>query len=163
MIIQAARHTDPVPEVAVLIGLQASGKTSFYRDVLAATHDHVSKDEFPNARRRQRRQMRLIREALAVGHNVAVDNTNPSVEEWQPIIAAGREHDARIVGYWFPPDPEGSRQRNAGRHAESRVPDVGLDVTIKRLQRPRPVDGFDALLSVRFDGEGGFDVRPLEE
>jgi hypothetical protein len=32
--------------------------------------------------------------------------------------------------------------------------------TLKRLRRPSPADGFDAVREVRFDGRGGFDVRP---
>lgn len=79
----------------MLIGLQASGKTTFYRQVLAATHAHVSKDAFPNARRPQRRQLSLIDEALAARRNVAVDNTNPSAEEWRPIIDAARSYRLR--------------------------------------------------------------------
>lgn len=150
-------------EIAILIGLQASGKTSFYRDVLAVTHVQVSKDAFPNARRRQARQLRLVGEALDAGHDVAVDNTNPSAEEWGPLIAVGRERGARIVGYWFPPDLPGSVARNAARDDKTRVPDVGLYATVKRLRRPRLADGFDELATVRFDGRGGFDVQRLEE
>lgn len=149
--------------MAILIGLQASGKTSFYRGVLARTHVHVSKDAFPKARRRQARQLRLVAEALDAGRDVAVDNTNPSAEEWEPLIAAGRERGARVVGYWFPPDLDRSVARNAARGDETRVPDVGLYATVKRLRQPRLVDGFDELFTVRFDGRGGFDVLPLEE
>ncbi|NUT48527.1 MAG: AAA family ATPase [Saccharothrix sp.] len=160
----AARGYDrAVIEVAVLIGLQASGKTSFCRAHLAATHELVSKDAFPNARRPQARQLRLIGAALDAGRHVAVDNTNPSAEEWAPIIAAGRERGARVVGYWFPPDLAGSRARNAARDPKTRVPDVGLYATLKRLRRPGPADGFDELFTVRFDGRGGFEVRAAEE
>lgn len=73
-------------EVAVLVGLQASGETTFCREVLAGDHVMVSKDAFPNAASPQRRQMRLIGQALADGRSVAVDNTNPSSAEWQPLI-----------------------------------------------------------------------------
>jgi hypothetical protein len=158
-----AEYDHGVAEVAILIGLQASGKTTFYRTALAGTHEHVSKDAFPNARRRQARQLRLVGEALDAGHDVAVDNTNPSAAEWAPLIAVGRERGARVVGYWFPPDLTGSMARNAARDGKTRVPDVGLYDTVKRLRRPRPADGFDELFTVRFDGRGGFDVRPLEE
>ena len=65
-------------ELCVLVGLQASGKTTFCRQAFAGTHARVSKDDFPNARHRQGRQMRLIEEALRAGHSVVVDNTNPS-------------------------------------------------------------------------------------
>ncbi|WP_051301019.1 AAA family ATPase [Actinomadura rifamycini] len=141
-------------EVAVLIGLQASGKTTFYRARLAATHVHVSKDLFPRARRKQARQMRLVAAALEAGRDVAVDNTNPSPDEWAPLIGAARRFGARAVGYWFPPDVALSMRRNALRPPEIRVPDVGVYATLKRLRRPGPGDGFDELWTVRPDGRG---------
>lgn len=150
-------------EVAILIGLQAAGKTTFYRQLLAGTHEHVSKDAWPNARRPQVRQMRLIHAALDAGRDVAVDNTNPSAHEWQPIIAAARDRGARVVGYWFPPDVALFHTRNAAREGKTRVPDVGFYATLGRLRRPGPADGFDELFAVRADGRGGFDVRPLDE
>ncbi len=143
----------------MLIGLQACGKTTFYRQRFAATHVHVSKDAFPSARRPQRRQMRMIEEALADGRDVVVDNTNPSPAEWAPIIAAARAHGAGVTGYWFPPDLAASMARNAARTGRTRVPDVGLRATIKILREPATADGFDELHTVRFDGAGGFDVR----
>ena len=162
-----ARQTSHVEEadveVAIMIGLQASGKSTFCRRMLAADHVLVSKDAFPNARHRQRRQLRLIAEALAAGHSVAVDNTNPSPEEWQPRIAAARAHSASPVGYWFPPDLPATRDRNALREVRARVPDVGLYATLQRLRPPTLADGFDQLYRVCLDGAGGFDVRPLPE
>ncbi|SDY88645.1 Predicted kinase [Micromonospora pattaloongensis] len=147
----------------MLIGLQASGKSTFTRRLLAPDHVVVSKDAFPHARDRQRRQMRLVAEALAAGRCVAVDNTNPSPREWQPLIEAARAHGAATVGYWFPPDVRGALARNAVREGRARVPDVGLFATLKRLQPPRPADGFDRLYEVRFDGRGGFRIAPMPE
>ena len=37
-------------ELVILVGLQASGKTTFYRRRLSGTHRHVSKDNFPRSR-----------------------------------------------------------------------------------------------------------------
>lgn len=143
----------------MLVGLQASGKSTFARS-LAGTHVVVSKDDWPHARRRQQRQMRLIGEALAGGRNVVVDNTNPSPAEWQPLIEAGRQYGATVVAYWFPPDPSASVERNAQRQGQARVPEVGLFTTLKLLRRPTPGEGFDAVFEVRFDGAGGFTVTP---
>ncbi|WP_199750172.1 hypothetical protein [Amycolatopsis sp. WAC 04169] len=64
-------------EVVILIGLQASGKSTFFRWAFAGTHVHLSKDHFPNAKRRQPRQLRMLAEALEEGRSVVVDNTNP--------------------------------------------------------------------------------------
>jgi predicted kinase len=151
-----------MPTVAVLVGLQASGKTTFCREVLGNAYVLVSKDRFPNARNRQGRQMRLIRQALDGGQDVAVDNTNPSPAEWQPLIQAARAAGARVVAYWFHPDLAGSMLRNAARLGRSRVPDVGIHATMARLERPRAADGFDAVLDVRFQAGGGFEVHPAE-
>lgn len=145
----------------MLVGLQASGKTTFCRRVLGARYVQVSKDHFPNARKRQRRQLRLLSEALAAGRDVAVDNTNPSPAEWQPLIEVARQGGARVVAYWFPPDLAGSMWRNAARAGRSRVPEVGVRATMARLRCPGPADGFDTVLAVRFDGAGGFEVGPL--
>ncbi|EPD92365.1 AAA family ATPase [Streptomyces albus] len=151
------------PRTAVLVGLQASGKSTFYRRHLAHDHVLVSKDRFPrSARHKQRRQMRLLGEVLAAGRSVAVDNTNPSPREWEPLIACGHAHGATVTAYWFPPDLAGSLERNAAREGRTRVPEVGLRATFRQLRRPRRDDGFDAVLEVRFDGRGGFTVRPLD-
>jgi predicted kinase len=134
-------------EVAILIGLQASGKTTFYERHLAATHDHVSKDNFPRARNRQRRQLRLVEDSLSAGRNVAVDNTNPSPADWAPLISLARTHTATVVAYWFPVDVETSIARNAARDIP--VPDVGLFATLSRLRRPTAADDFDSVFEVR--------------
>ncbi|MFC6062989.1 ATP-binding protein [Streptomyces ochraceiscleroticus] len=156
--------TGPGPVLSVLVGLQGSGKTTFYEQHLAARHALVSKDRFPrSARNKQARQMRLVAEALAAGRPVAVDNTNPTPEEWDPLIAMGHAYGAPVTAYWFPPDLAGSLRRNAAREGRARVPDVGVRATWRRLRRPSPADGFDAVLEVRFDGQGGFTVRPARD
>jgi predicted kinase len=148
-------------DLVIMIGLQASGKSTFCRQTLSATHVVVSKDTFPNARRPQRRQLRLIDEALGGGHDVVVDNTNPSADEWRPLIEAASRHGARVVGYWFPPDIAVSLARNAAREGRARVPDVGIYATLKRLRRPRPADGFDVLYTVWSEAAGAFRVEPF--
>lgn len=151
-----------VHEIAVLVGLPASGKSSFYRQRLSATHALVSKDNWPNARHRERRQLRLVAQLLAACRNVAVDNTNASPAERAGVIAQARVHGATIVGYWFPPDVAGSRARNATREGRARVPDVAIYATAKRLAPPSHSEGFDTLYEVHFDGTGGFVVTAME-
>ncbi|WP_207955865.1 AAA family ATPase [Rubrobacter marinus] len=66
------------------MGLQASGKSTFYRERLAGTHAHVSKDLFRHNKDRNRRQAQLVREALRSGRSVVVDNTNPRRRTGRP-------------------------------------------------------------------------------
>ncbi|MEV8597252.1 AAA family ATPase [Streptomyces sp. NPDC052012] len=108
-------------DVAVLVGLQASGKSTFCEQVLLGRCELVGKDLFPrSARRRQERQMRLVNEARAAGRSVAVDNTNPSPREWTPLVAAAHAHRATVTAYWFPPDLRGSLMCNAARQGRAR-------------------------------------------
>jgi hypothetical protein len=88
-----------------------------------------------------------------------VDNTNPSPQEWGPLVELAHALGATVTAYWFPPDVAGSLRRNAAREGRDRVPDVGVLATLKLLRRPSPSDGFDGVREVRFDGRGGFEVR----
>jgi predicted kinase len=131
------------PELAIFVGLQASGKSTYYRTHLAATHVHVSKDLMPNARNRERRQLELIDAALAAGKSVAVDNTNPTRAARAPLIAVGRRHDARVVAYFFEGAVRDCVGRNSGREGKERVPNVAIFTTAKKLVPPVLAEGFD--------------------
>ena len=73
-------------ELVIFVGLQASGKSTFFRERFAATHEHVSKDLFRNNRDRNRRQAQLIEAALGKGVSVVVDNTNPTAGARMSLI-----------------------------------------------------------------------------
>jgi predicted kinase len=143
------------------VGLQGAGKTTFYRARFAATHEHVSKDLFPNARYRGRRQTQLIEAALSEGRSVVVDNTNATVEDRASLIAPGRAHGAEIVGYFFVSSVGESLRRNRERAGKQRVPDVAIFATAKRLVQPTYAEDFDRLYEVRAEGEGRFACQLL--
>ena len=143
-------------ELVLFIGLQASGKTSFYRTHFAATHVHVSKDRMRNNKNRDRRQRELITQALAKGQSVVVDNTNPTRAERAVYIQAAREAGFRVVGYFFRSRVEDCMRRNEGRPAERRVPLKGLLGTAGRMERPSLEEGFDELHDVWIDEGGGY-------
>lgn len=143
------------------MGLPASGKTTFYRERLAATHDHVSKDLLRNNRRPQRRQEQLIADALSAGRSVAVDNTNPSRIARASLIALARAHGAEVIGYFFPADAKDAVRRNRQREGRERVPDVAIFTTRKRLQPPGYDEGFDRLYTVTINESARtFEVHP---
>jgi predicted kinase len=146
-------------ELVILVGLQAAGKSSFYRASFADTHTLVSKDLLRNSRNRQARQLALIEQALRHGESVVVDNTNPGAEDRSPLITLGRALDARIVGYRFEAGLSECLRRNALRQGRARVPDVAIYAAARRLSHPRSAEGFDAIFRVRLI-EGGFEVEP---
>jgi len=149
-------------ECVILIGLPASGKSTFFRERFAATHDHVSKDLLRNNRQPQRRQDQLIAASLASGRSVVVDNTNPSAAVRAPVIALARKHGAEVVGYFFATEAGDALRRNRARDGRDRVPDVAIFTARKRLEPPTMTEGFDRLFSVRMnEADGTFDVKPM--
>jgi len=148
-------------ECVILIGLPASGKTSFYRERFAGTHDHVSKDLMRHTRRPGRRQEQLISDSLSSGRSVVVDNTNASAAVRAPLIALARAHGAKVAGYYFPTETADALRRNRDRHGRERVPDVAILAIRKRLEAPSPAEGFDRLFTVRLDEQKRtFEVKP---
>jgi predicted kinase len=145
-----------VAEVVIVIGLPASGKSTFGRERFGA-HALVSKDLMPrSARDKGERQAREIEQALGAGGSVLVDNTNPRVEDRAPLIAMARRFGARAIGYFFPPDVSASLYRNERR--APKVPKVAIFLARKRMQPPSLAEGFDELYEVRLS-ERGFEVR----
>lgn len=146
-------------ELVVFVGLQASGKSSFYRAHFATTHVHVSKDLFPNARKKAARQAREISAALEAGRDVVVDNTNASIEERRAIFEVAKRFEVRVVAYAFESIFEACMRRNALRAGQTRVPDVGIKGTAKKLTQPTYAEGFDKIVIV----SGPIDNRILQE
>src|SRR3954454_16393585 len=120
-------------ELVVMVGLQGCGKSTWVAANLAATHVVVSKDHWPNARRREARQRRVVAELLAEGRSVVVDNTNPSPAERAPLIAAARQAGVGVRCVWVDTPPALCLERNEARQGRARVPLVGLYATLGRF------------------------------
>jgi predicted kinase len=158
---EAPRDRNTSGELVIFVGLQASGKSTFYRERFAATHVHVSKDELRNVRHREARQRELVHAALTTGRSVVVDNTNATREDRAALIAQGRAFGARVVGYHFVSRVPESLARNRGREGRARVPDVAIFATAKRFQAPSHAEGFDELWRVGIAGDMRFEVGEI--
>ena len=147
-------------ELVVFVGLQASGKSTFFRERFAGTHEHVSKDLLRNNRNPSRRQRHLLEAALEEGRSVVVDNTNPTPEDRRQLVELGHDLGAAVVGYYFESGVGACLERNRERVGRARVPDVAIYATAKRLVVPTCAEAFDDLLRVRIAGRS-FRVDPF--
>ena len=147
-------------ELAILMGVPGSGKTSFFRSRFEPTHVHVSKDLMGRVRDRGARQVTLLNEAFREGRSVLVDNTNPTIASRADLIATARAHGARVVGYVLQTPPLEALARNRLREGRARVPDVAIFIAAKKFQPPSRAEGFDEIYGVRA-AEGSFEVFPL--
>jgi predicted kinase len=145
-------------ELVVFVGLQASGKSTFFRERFAQTHQHISKDLFPHNRNKNRRQEHLLHAALLAGRSVVVDNTNPTPEDRRPLVRIGQGYGAKVLGYYFDASVSECLRRNEMREGKARVPDVAIYATAKKLVAPSIEEGFDEILRVRLN-DSSFEVR----
>ena len=150
-------------ELILFTGLQASGKSTFYRVHCASTFEHISMDLLEHNKNPRKRQMVLIETALQAQQSVVVDNTNPTVEDRLPLIQLGRQYGAKITGYYFDSNVRRCIERNKQREGKAKVPDVAIYATAKKMVRPAHSEGFDMLYEVSIGENGAFIVRRLIE
>ena len=147
-------------EIVILIGLQASGKSTFYRTHFASTHELISKDLLrrSKAKNKEQQQFERVEAAFQENRSVVVDNTNPTPQDRQPLIALGHQYGAKVIGYYFEPDTKSSRQRNQQRTGKERIPDAAIYITASKLIPPDYSEGFDRLYAVRIPPERMQDI-----
>jgi len=143
-------------EAVILVGIQGSGKTTFYRERFFDTHVRVSLDLL----RTRHRERAFLETCLATRQRFVVDNTNATRTERSVFIEAARGAGFRVAGYFFDAELRDALRRNQGRGGAARIPVPGVIATLKRLERPVPEEGFDELHVVWPDPEGRFVVAP---
>lgn len=128
-------------EAVIFIGLQGSGKSSFYWERYFDTHVRISLDLL----RTRHRERRLLELCLETQMPFVVDNTNPTEIERLRYLQPALSASYSTIGIYFPTPLEECLQRNSFRKNTARVPDIALYATAKKLQRPSSSEGFHTL------------------
>lgn len=136
-------------ECVIFIGIQASGKTTFYQQNFFKTHMRINLDMLKT---RHREDLFLTASLTAVQPFV-VDNTNPTPADRRKYIELAKKHKFKVVGYYFEPEYELSLARNKKRLGKEKVPEIGIMSTMGKLQKPSYSEGFDELFEVRTSEE----------
>ncbi len=141
-------------QLVVFTGIQAAGKSTFFRERFFNTHVRINLDML----RTRHRERVLFEACLSAKQPVVVDNTNVSRADRARYIAPARDAGFGVVGFYFRSVLAESAARNAAREPSARVPLRGLLGAAGRLETPELGEGFDALHYVRIDE--GFVVEP---
>ncbi len=142
-------------EAVIFAGIQATGKTTFFKERFFDTHVRISLDLL----RTRHRERRLLELCIELRQPFVIDNTNPTAEERARYIVPARAAGFRVVGYYFRSILIDSIARNAGRRGRAQVPVKGIGGTARRLQTPALHEGFDALYYVRIAAHSQFIVE----
>lgn len=141
-------------KMVLLIGIQASGKSTFCREYLSEMI-HISLDDL-KTRNREKRQ---ISDTISQGLSMVIDNTNPTRKDREPYISLGKSNGYAICGYYLKSSITDCIVRNELREGKARIPRNAIAHTHRILELPDYSEGFDQLFYVRLE-ESGFIIEP---
>lgn len=137
------------PTLIVLMGLQASGKTSFFeRHLKDRGYVHINLD----TQKTRNRELLEVTRCLESGLSYVIDNTNPTKEDRRRYIEPAKDKGYHLVGYFMQSKLADCLERNNRR--ERQVPKKGILATFNKIEMPSLDEGFDELNFVSIeDGE----------
>lgn len=143
----------PQPKLILLMGIPASGKSTFASRHFADDCVRISLD----ALHTRKREARMFLDALAARRDIVVDNTNVTRDERRRFIGPAKEAGYWITGYFLKSVLDECLRRNSLRTGKGRIPDVGVVSRFKALELPDAGEGFDELYYVSME-DGDFSI-----
>jgi predicted kinase len=145
-------------EGIIFIGIQGSGKTTFYQRYFSKTHIRISLDMLKT----RHRESILVAACIEAKQPFVIDNTNPTRQERQKYIEKLKKNKFKVKGYCFQSDISECLKRNIQRTGKEKIPEVGVKGTYKKLELPSYDEGFEELYSVTLKGKN-FIVKVWEK
>jgi hypothetical protein len=145
------------PEAVVFCGVQAAGKSTFYRERFFETHVRINMDML-----KTRTRERLLLDACILAKQpFVVDNTNPLAADRARYVQPARAAGFRVSGYFFRATTREAIARNRRRTDKPAIPVPGLLGTYKRLEEPTWSEGYDALFTVTLTPDNAWIVEEV--
>lgn len=143
-----------MPVMAIMTGIQASGKSTFCKSYLSG-YDRINLDTLHT----RNKENIAMDEAFLAKRDMVIDNTNPTVQDREKYIRKAKENKYQVVGYFMQSKLQECIARNDQREGKAKVPAKAVAATSNRLEMPSYQEGFDALYFVRLT-ESGVLVEP---
>ncbi|XP_052225823.1 uncharacterized protein F21D5.5-like isoform X2 [Dreissena polymorpha] len=140
------------PEVVVMVGAPASGKSTFRQRYLEA-HGYVAVNR--DTLGTMQKCVKVAKEALMQGKSVVADNTNPSVSARKEFVDIAKAAGVPCRCFVMNTPIDLANHLNYVRQTQTsgtvrRVPDVGYNVYKKNYEAPLKSEGFSEILHIDF-------------
>jgi hypothetical protein len=140
-------------QLIVFIGVQAAGKSTFFKQNFVDTHIRINLDMLKT---RHREQI-LFQACLEAKQPLVIDNTNPTRSDRARYVLPAKAAHFQAIAYYFDTSLADALTRNAARQA--RIPEVGIRATFQKLQQPEFSEYFDEIYHVRPIGNQQFMIE----
>lgn len=138
-------NSEKSPKAIIFIGLQASGKSTFFHQHLSPDFVHINLDTLHT----RNKEAKLIDDCLQQQKSFVVDNTNPTVVDRRRYIQAAKANGYFVEGYFFQSVVKDCIERNSHRSGKACIPDKAIAYTSNRLEIPTYQEEFDQLYFVQ--------------
>jgi predicted kinase len=142
-------------EAVIFIGIQSTGKSTFYQRRFFDTHVRINLDMLKT----RNRERILLTACLEAKQPFVVDNTNVTREARAGYISQAKASRFSVVGYYFKSALQSAVERNDQRIGKARIPLSGIRATHRKLELPSYDEGFDRLFYVEIGDAGAFIVK----
>ncbi|QIO07206.1 ATP-binding protein [Acinetobacter shaoyimingii] len=142
-------------QLIIFIGVQASGKSTFYQQYFYHTHLRLNLDMLKT----RHRENVLFEAGLASKTKMVIDNTNPTKLDRERYMQRAKDAGFEVVAYYFETDLKSTLERNSQRIGKANIPEVGVRATYKKLEIPRLDEGFDEIFKVKIVRNGEFAIN----
>lgn len=130
-------------EMIIFIGIPASGKSSFYKELFFNSHIRISMDLL-NTRNKEGK---LLQYCFETQSKMVIDNTNVTAESRRKYIQLAQRNRYQIIGYYFESNVLDCLERNKNR--KDPINEIGIQAKYKELEKPLFTEGFDKIFSVK--------------
>ncbi|MDP4093972.1 MAG: AAA family ATPase [Bacillota bacterium] len=144
-------------EIIIFTGIQASGKSTFYKQNFFRTHVRISLDMLKT----RIKEDTLLAACIKAKQSFVVDNTNPTAADRKKYIDMAKDAKCKVIGYYFLTHIESALQRNSKREGKDNIPMAALRKTYFKLLPPSLEEGFDELYIVNLCEEGSFIISKI--
>ena len=138
-----------MPEAIIFVGLQGSGKTTYFERHFASTHSQISKD----VQRTADLESALLRECIHASRSFVVDNTNATRAVRARYIQQAKSAGYQVRCYFFDTPVRTAIGRNNHRKDKKPIPVPAILRTAKTLQMPTMEEGFEEVCTVQVESE----------
>lgn len=142
-------------EAVIFIGIQATGKSTYFKYKFFKTHIRINLDML----RTRNREDIFLDACIKAKQPFVVDNTNPSVMNRKKYIDIAKSAKFKVIGYYFQSNMAEAVKKNERREGKEHIPLAGIKSTYAKLQLPSLDEGFDELYYVRINEENKFVVE----